>query len=84
MKIVVLSHCIVNILQELLQNNETLQTVYEFRSKLQELWNETYASHERLIQAIIEWCKEAEETGIKVLQEFAQSLRGYALQPAAI
>ena len=71
-------------LQELLHNSETLQTVYEFRSKLQELWNETYASHERLIQAIIEWCKEAEETGIKVLQEFAQSLRGYALQPAAI
>ena len=69
-------------LQDFLQNNETLQTVYEFRRKLQELWNETYATHERLIQAIIQWCKEAEETGIKVLQDFAQSLRGYALQPA--
>ncbi len=68
-------------LQELLQNSEALQTVYEFRRKLQELWNETYASHERLIQAIIQWCKEAEATGIKVLQEFAQSLRSYALQP---
>ncbi len=68
-------------LQELLQNSEALQTVYEFRRKLQELWNETYASHERLIQAIIQWCKEAEVTGIKVLQEFAQSLRSYALQP---
>ena len=69
-------------LQELLQNNESLHTVYEFRRKLQELWNETYASHERLIQAILQWCKEAEATGIKVLQDFAQSLRGYALQPA--
>ena len=69
-------------LKELLQNSETLQTVYEYRRKLQELWNETYASHERLIQAIIEWCKEAEATGIKVLQDFAQSLRSYALQPA--
>lgn len=68
-------------LQDLLQNNETLQTVYEFRRKLQELWNETYATHERLIQAIIQWCKEAEATGIKVLQDFAQSLRSYALQP---
>ncbi len=68
-------------LQELLQNSEALQTVYEFRRELQELWNETYASHERLIQAIIQWCKEAEATGIKVLQEFAQSLRSYALQP---
>ncbi len=69
-------------LQELLQNSEALQTVYEFRRRLQDLWNETYASHERMIQAIIQWCKEAEATGIKVLQDFAQSLRGYALQPA--
>ncbi|MEM7401505.1 MAG: fatty acid desaturase [Pseudomonadota bacterium] len=69
-------------LQELLQNSESLQTVYEFRRKLQDLWNETHASHERMIQAIIEWCKEAEATGIKVLQDFAQSLRGYSLQPA--
>ncbi len=69
-------------LQELLQNSEALETVYEFRRKLQDLWNETHASHERMIQAIMEWCKEAEATGIKVLQDFAQSLRGYALQPA--
>ncbi len=68
-------------LQELLGNSETLKTVYEFRRKLQDLWNETYASHERMIQAIMQWCKEAEETGIKVLQDFAQSLRSYALQP---
>ena len=69
-------------LQELLGNSEALKTVYEFRRKLQDLWNETYASHERMIQAIMQWCKEAEETGIKVLQDFAQSLRSYALQPA--
>ena len=69
-------------LQELLQSSEALHTVYEMRRKLQDLWNETYASHERMIQAIVDWCKEAEATGIKVLEDFAQSLRGYALQPA--
>lgn len=69
-------------LQELLQDSEVLQTVYEFRRKLQSLWNETYASHDRLVQAIVQWCREAEATGIKVLQEFAQGLRGYVLQPA--
>lgn len=68
-------------LQGLLKNNEALETVYEFRRKLQELWNETHANHERLIQAIIQWCKEAEATGIKGLEDFAQSLRSYALQP---
>ena len=69
-------------LQELLQNSEALHTVYDMRRKLQDLWSETHASHERMIQAIIDWCKEAEATGIKVLQEFAHSLRGYALHPA--
>ena len=69
-------------LHNLLQDNEKLQTVYEFRRKLQDLWKETYESHERMIQAIIKWCKEAEATGIKVLEDFAQSLRSYALQPA--
>ncbi len=69
-------------LQALLQNSEALDTVYEMRRKLQALWSETHASHERMIQAIIEWCKEAEATGIKALQDYAQSLRGYALQPA--
>ncbi len=71
-------------LQELLQSNEALHTVYEFRSKLQQLWSVTYISHERLVQAITQWCKEAEETGIRVLQTFAQSLRSYALQPGTV
>ena len=71
-------------LQELLQNSDALQTVYEFRSSLQQLWNETYASHERLVQAIAQWCKEAEATGIRVLQRFAQNLRSYALQPGTV
>ncbi len=66
-------------LQELLRNSETLQVVYEFRRKLQALWNEAHTSHERLIQAIMQWCKEAEATGIKALQDFARGLRGYAL-----
>ena len=71
-------------LQVLLQDSEALHTVYEFQGRLQQLWNETYASHERLIQAITQWCKEAEATGIRVLQTFAQSLRGYALQPTPV
>ncbi len=71
-------------LQVLLQDSEALHTVYEFQGRLQQLWNETYASHERLIQAITLWCKEAEATGIRVLQTFAQGLRGYALQPTPV
>ena len=71
-------------LQVLLQDSEALHTVYEFQDRLQQLWSETYASHERLIQAITQWCKEAEATGIRVLHTFAQGLRGYALQPTPV
>ena len=71
-------------LQELLQNSDALQTVYEYRSRLQQLWSETYANHERLIQAITQWCREAEATGIGVLQVFARNLKRYSLQPARV
>jgi stearoyl-CoA desaturase (delta-9 desaturase) len=32
------------------------------------------------LQSLQEWCRQAEATGIKALQEFAHFLRGYTLQ----
>jgi stearoyl-CoA desaturase (delta-9 desaturase) len=29
-----------------------------------------------------DWCTEAEASGVRALQEFARSLRGYSLNPA--
>lgn len=69
-----------NRLQKALKENEALKTVYEFRGRLQELWGRTYASHEKLLQALQEWCQQAEATGLKGLQDFAHHLRGYSLQ----
>ena len=59
--------------------DETLKSVYEYRNRLQAIWNIANASHERLINAFHEWCVEAENSGIAQLQEFAASLRGYRL-----
>lgn len=67
-------------LHKALSENEALQTVYEFRERLQALWGRTYASHEKLLQALQDWCQQAEATGVVVLQEFAHHLRGYSLQ----
>ncbi len=67
-------------LQRALNQSETLKTVYEFRRSLQELWSRTYASHEKLLQALQEWCQQAEATRVEVLQQFAHRLRGYSLQ----
>jgi stearoyl-CoA desaturase (delta-9 desaturase) len=69
-------------LQEVLASNQTLQTVHEFRERLRVLWNGTNMSNENLLQHLKEWIAQAEASGIKGLQDFAASLRGYAMQPA--
>lgn len=70
------------LLSDALQNNKTLTKVYEFRLQLQSIWSSTYASQEKLLHAMLEWCHQAEASGIKALEEFASSLRSYALHPA--
>ena len=69
-------------LKEVLANNQTLQTVHEFRERLRVLWNGSNMSNENLLQHLKDWIAQAEASGIKVLQDFAASLRGYAMQPA--
>ena len=36
--------------------------------------------NEKLLQALQEWCQQAEATGVQALEEFAQRLKGYSLQ----
>jgi stearoyl-CoA desaturase (delta-9 desaturase) len=68
-------------LNKLLQDHSTLRTVYEYRDRLQGVWNRAATNHENLMRGLQEWCSQAEATGIKYLQEFARQIRGYALQP---
>jgi stearoyl-CoA desaturase (delta-9 desaturase) len=69
-------------LQEVLNNHQALQTVHDFRERLRQLWSGANANNERLLAQFREWCAQAEASRIKALQDFALSLRGYALQPA--
>ena len=69
-------------LEAALKRNHTLQTVYQYKGKLQAIWQERTASHERLRQSLQEWCREAEESGIRALQEFARTLPMYSVKPA--
>ena len=69
-------------LHSLLERNPRLATVYQFRERLRELWSgATNVSNEKLVAQLREWCNEAESSGIKALQEFARTLRGYAIAP---
>jgi stearoyl-CoA desaturase (Delta-9 desaturase) len=69
-------------LKEVLASNPALKTVHEFRERLSVLWSGANMSNDKLLQHLKDWIAQAEASGIKVLQDFAASLRGYALQPA--
>jgi stearoyl-CoA desaturase (delta-9 desaturase) len=69
-------------LKEVLASNAALHTVHEFRERLRQMWSGKNMSNENLVQHLKDWIAQAEESRIKVLQDFAGSLRGYAMQPA--
>jgi stearoyl-CoA desaturase (delta-9 desaturase) len=67
-------------LNEILEKSQVLATVYQYRERLEQIWKRTATSQEALLQSLQEWCREAEATGIKALEDFSTSLRKY--QPA--
>ncbi|MGH8397643.1 MAG: DesA family fatty acid desaturase [Gammaproteobacteria bacterium] len=69
-------------LQRTLAQSPALQTVYEFRQRLQALWENNTLSNENLLQQFKEWCAQADIAGIATLREFSLRLRAYRLQPA--
>ena len=64
-----------------LSEDAVLAKVYEFRQRLQSIFQQRQASEESLVQQLQQWCKHAEESGIAALAEFAQVVRCYSLQP---
>jgi stearoyl-CoA desaturase (delta-9 desaturase) len=56
-----------------------LRTVCEFRARLAALTERNGRNAEGLLDALKEWCHEAEATGIRTLAEFAARLKGYRL-----
>ncbi|MCA0402568.1 MAG: fatty acid desaturase [Proteobacteria bacterium] len=71
-------------LQALLEKCEQLKTVYTYRQSLQNVWLKTASSQKELVEALQQWCKQAEESGLEVLRQFAEQMKGYVLQPAKI
>jgi len=70
------------LLHEALNHSQSLDTVYRFKQKLKDIWSRSSENQANRLENLHDWCVQAEQTGIKVLRDFALSLRGYALQPA--
>jgi stearoyl-CoA desaturase (delta-9 desaturase) len=64
-------------LQTLLDAREQLRVVYSYKQSLQNIWLKTASSQKELIEALQQWCRQAEESGLDVLRQFAQQLKGY-------
>lgn len=67
-------------LQALLEKYERLRTVYNYRQSLQNIWLKTASSQKELVEALQQWCKQAEESGLEVLRQFAMQIKGYVPQ----
>ncbi len=64
-------------LQEALELNKPLATVYYLKEELRQLWNQkTRRRAERFLES---WCRRAERSGIRMLQKFAKTLRRHRL-----
>lgn len=65
-------------LSSFLEDKQNLKEVYHYREKLQVIWGKTTATQKELIDALQEWCKQAESSGVETLRQFVSKLRRYA------
>jgi len=70
------------VLDSAIASSNTLETVYDFKCRLKEIWDQHAPHPEARLQRLAAWCQEAEQSGIEALQEFATILRGYTLKSA--
>ncbi|KTD33169.1 stearoyl-CoA-9-desaturase [Legionella nautarum] len=71
-------------LQALLDRYEQIRLVYNYRQSLQNIWLKTASSQKELVDALQQWCKQAEESGLEVLRQFALQMRGFVPKPIKV
>jgi len=52
------------------------------RRDLQAVWQKRSASRDELLAALQAWCKQAEASGIRALEDFAATLKQYSTRMA--
>ena len=69
-------------LASVLENHQSLQLVYQFRLKLQSIWAKSAATQGELLEALQDWCRQAEAAGVDALRDFVNQLKGYVPKSA--
>ena len=71
-------------LQEILVNYEILNLIHQKSLELQELWRrQPGVKNQDRLQNLAEWCRQADQSGVSALEEFAAWLRAFSLPVAA-
>ncbi|XOV85773.1 MAG: transposase [bacterium] len=65
------------------QTSAEIRVIHELHHRLQEIWAKRGGNMDEVIQALREWCKEAEASGLQSLENFAQTLKSYATPQVA-
>jgi stearoyl-CoA desaturase (Delta-9 desaturase) len=65
-------------LLEGLAQSQALHKVYDMRAELAAIWQRSSHSADHVLIQLQDWCKRAEESGVRALQEFSLRLRTYA------
>ncbi len=69
-------------LQAFIARKPKLATLVEYRARLAAVLEERSTDANASMQRLQDWCREAEASGVRALQDFAARLRGYTLVPA--
>jgi stearoyl-CoA desaturase (delta-9 desaturase) len=62
-----------------LGHSRRLSLGVEMRRELVALWQRSTATREELLARLQDWCRRAEESGVRQLEEFSRRLRRYAM-----
>jgi stearoyl-CoA desaturase (delta-9 desaturase) len=62
-----------------LGHSQALALAVEYRQRLQTIWQQASSQPDKALQALQQWCREAEASGNRYLQAFARQLAGYRL-----
>ncbi|OED40285.1 aminotransferase [Endozoicomonas sp. (ex Bugula neritina AB1)] len=66
----------------IIDSSHLLNTIYQKKQDLQAIWLQR-KNHQDRLDALKEWCQQAEASGIKSLQDFSLALKTYTLPSSA-
>ena len=69
-----------DLLKQYIHTSPTIEIIIKFRDDLRAIWESSGQSTDQMIEALKEWCNNAEKSGVGVLQVYAKKIQTYRLK----